>query len=39
MFSQSEDTLTVIIAVLCVCFGMYPEYQVRAPHLDTNSSL
>ncbi|KAK5646237.1 hypothetical protein RI129_004701 [Pyrocoelia pectoralis] len=27
IYLASEDTMTIITAVLCMCFGMYPEYQ------------
>ncbi|KAB0797110.1 hypothetical protein PPYR_08104 [Photinus pyralis] len=30
LYLASEDTLTIIIAMLCVCLGMYPQYQKRA---------
>ncbi|KAK4880676.1 hypothetical protein RN001_008822 [Aquatica leii] len=30
LYCASEDTMTIITSMLCVCFGMYPEYQQRA---------
>ncbi|KAF2895429.1 hypothetical protein ILUMI_10744 [Ignelater luminosus] len=30
LYLASEDTMTVITAILCVCLGMYPEYQKKA---------
>ncbi|KAK9874688.1 hypothetical protein WA026_005507 [Henosepilachna vigintioctopunctata] len=29
LFLASEDTLTIIASFLCVCLGMYPEYQEK----------
>ncbi|KAF5305193.1 hypothetical protein FQA39_LY09281 [Lamprigera yunnana] len=30
IYCAAEDTMTTIISILCVCLGMYPDYQKNA---------